>query len=158
MTWLDERLFGWSQSSRRGTSVWSGSAADDASRMASRVGSPDISDDEDAGDYDNVVGVIDDHHLSAVKSRSRNSSFADLQRLRMAGLSSSKPPVQSTATGVAEHEDSHLTSRNAHSPHARRMSLTDAVPVERIAALDRQEPFDEATHDLNEEISHIKSS
>jgi glycerol-3-phosphate O-acyltransferase / dihydroxyacetone phosphate acyltransferase len=34
----------------------------------------------------------------------------------------------------------------------RRKSLTDRVPVERIAALDRQEPFERATLDLNNEI------
>ncbi|KAF8163273.1 glycerol-3-phosphate O-acyltransferase [Crassisporium funariophilum] len=36
MTWIDERLFGWSRSSRRGTSAWSG-LADDASRMNSSI-------------------------------------------------------------------------------------------------------------------------
>lgn len=81
MTWVDERLFGWSRSAGRGTSVWSG-------YDSSRVGTPDESDDEDSGDYDNILGLIPGYYaggepLRKVSSRSRNSSYADLSRLRM---------------------------------------------------------------------------
>ncbi|KAF8350734.1 hypothetical protein F5887DRAFT_876538 [Amanita rubescens] len=81
MTWIDERLFGWSRSAKRGTSAWGGNPADDISR----VGTPDDSDDEDTGDYDNVIGVIplNEDLLNVQKIRSRQSSYADLQKLRM---------------------------------------------------------------------------
>src|SRR6266446_10402484 len=53
MTWIDERLFGWSRSATRGTSAWGGNVED-----LSRVNTPDDSDEEDTGDYDNVVGLV----------------------------------------------------------------------------------------------------
>lgn len=64
MTWLDERLFGWSPSSGR-TDLY----------LA------DIQED-DVGDHDNVVGS----HESSVPDkvvRSRISSYAELQRPRL---------------------------------------------------------------------------
>ncbi|KAJ7312988.1 hypothetical protein DFH08DRAFT_436239 [Mycena albidolilacea] len=68
MTWLDERIFGF--------------------RAAATAPN---SDEEDAGDYDNVIGFIPGlsamlHPATAAAagpSRSRNSSYADLTRLRM---------------------------------------------------------------------------
>ena len=39
---------------------------------------------------------------------------------------------------------------------ARKASLSDGVPVERISDLDPQEPFDEATKELNQEIRQRK--
>ncbi len=39
----------------------------------------------------------------------------------------------------------------------RKASLSDGVSVERIGVLDRKEPFDEATRDLNKEIDERKS-
>ncbi|KAK7052068.1 kinase domain-containing protein [Favolaschia claudopus] len=67
MTWLDERIFGF--------------------RAAATAPN---SDDEDSGDYDNVIGFIPGlssllQPLAGSTSRSRNSSYADLQRLRMNG-------------------------------------------------------------------------
>ncbi|KDR81579.1 hypothetical protein GALMADRAFT_239612 [Galerina marginata CBS 339.88] len=139
MTWIDERLFGWSRSSKRGTSAWGGHVED-----PSRINTPDDSDEEDTGDYDNVVGVLgtgDELSLGIQKSRSRQSSYADLQRLRM-------PPL----TPQNGDESSRLSHRT------RRASLGDGVPVSRIATVDRQEPFSEATQDLNEEISQSKEN
>jgi glycerol-3-phosphate O-acyltransferase / dihydroxyacetone phosphate acyltransferase len=74
-TWIDERLFGWSRSATRGTSAWAGS------QDISRVPTPDISDDEDSGDYDNVLGYLPVYEGRS--NRSRQSSFADLQKLKM---------------------------------------------------------------------------
>lgn len=86
MTWIDERLFGWSRSAKRGTSVWGGLSGDEASR----VGTPDDTDDEDSGDYDDVVGVLpSEEQQSLGQKSSRQSSFADLQRLRLSPYSSS---------------------------------------------------------------------
>ena len=48
-----------------------------------------------------------------------------------------------------------------HVPHGqrtRKASLSDGVPVERISELDREEPFDEATREINEEISERKKN
>ncbi|KAF8902117.1 glycerol-3-phosphate O-acyltransferase [Gymnopilus junonius] len=140
MTWIDERLFGWSRSARRGTSAWSGGHVDDISRL----NTPHDSDEEDTGDYDNVLGVLgagDDQSSSVYKSRSRQSSYADLQRLRM-------------APSTAQNGDEDMSSRLTH--RTRRPSLGDGVAVSRIAIVDRKEPFSEATKDLNEEISYSK--
>lgn len=80
-TWLDERLFGWSHSAKRGTSAWAGSQSTEVSRN----GTPDVSSDEE-GDYDNVLGYLS---MSAgtsaglhTRSRSQQSSYANLQKLR----------------------------------------------------------------------------
>ncbi|KAG8835870.1 hypothetical protein FRC17_000420 [Serendipita sp. 399] len=90
MTWLDERLFGWSRSAKRGTSAWGGGGISGAT---SRVGSPDVSDDEDHGDYDNVLGylpsIVGDamNGLGLTRSktpRSLRGSFADLPSVRRA--------------------------------------------------------------------------
>lgn len=138
MTWIDERLFGWSHSATRGTSAWSGN--DDTSRL----NTPDYSDDEDTGDYEDIVGLLnDEQHQTTHKSRSRQSSYADLQRLRLGPLTAQK----------MNHED--LDSRLTH--RTRRASLSDGVSVTRIAAVDRKEPFDAATQDLNAEIAQSKS-
>ncbi|PPQ78091.1 hypothetical protein CVT25_015625 [Psilocybe cyanescens] len=149
MTWIDERLFGWSRSATRGTSAWGGHVDD-----LSRINTPDDSDEEDTGDYDNVVGLLgagDEQHLAAVyKSRSRQSSFADLQRLRMAPMTAQKPAQRSEKAD----EDSEAASRLTH--RTRRASLSDGVAVTRIAAVVRKEPFEEATQDLNAEISQSK--
>ncbi|KAL0946932.1 hypothetical protein HGRIS_013092 [Hohenbuehelia grisea] len=162
MTWLDERLFGWSRSAKRGTSVWGGHASHEASRVAT----PEDTDEEDSGDYDNVIGLIhEDNPLKPVKSRSRQSSYADLQRLRLSTLNPSSSPTTSTSTSAQPS----AVSSNATSPtveldgihfrsghRERRPSLTDGVSVKRIAAVDPAEQFTEATQDINDEIQHQK--
>jgi hypothetical protein len=63
MTWLEERIFGF------------------------RAAATAPNSDEDAGDYNDVIGFIPGHNgtlqPAAAIPRSRNSSSADLQRLRM---------------------------------------------------------------------------
>ncbi|PFH54384.1 hypothetical protein AMATHDRAFT_135688 [Amanita thiersii Skay4041] len=151
MTWIDERLFGWSRSAKHGTSAWSGANADDGSR----IGTPDDTDEEDTGDYDNVIGVIQGNEdiLGVPKTRSRQSSYADLQKLRMAPLTPQsnepgavKPPV-TDSEGV----------RHRCGPRERRESLSDGISVSRIAETDRQEKFALVTHDLNDEVYQAKS-
>ena len=85
-TWLDERLFGWSKSANRGTSAWAGATR---SQEISRAATPDSSEDEEVADYDNVLGYLPayegtphGHH----RSRSKQSSYADLQKLRMSAV------------------------------------------------------------------------
>ncbi|KAF9005622.1 glycerol-3-phosphate O-acyltransferase [Cyathus striatus] len=139
MTWIDERLFGWSRSAKRGTSAWGGHSGEEPSR----IGTPEDTDEEDTGDYDNVVGiVVSDGHLAVQKSRSRQSSYADLQKLRMSPV----PPNQFSPFSVE------AINGQAQNHRARRASLTDGVPVKRIAAVDREESFSEATDDINTEI------
>ncbi|KAJ7155997.1 glycerol-3-phosphate O-acyltransferase [Mycena crocata] len=142
MTWLDERLFGWSRSSIRGTSAWGGTSTD-----ASRIGTPNDSEDEDAGDYENVIGFLPaSAEQPASKARSRQSSYADLQRLRLSALSSSSSPTSPT-DNIGLHRQGH---------RERKASLSDGVLVHRIAAVDPSEQFDDATQGLNDEILSIK--
>ncbi|KAF8902154.1 glycerol-3-phosphate O-acyltransferase [Mucidula mucida] len=90
MTWLDERLFGWSHSATRGTNAWAG----DATPHPPAESEPVESDDSDSGDYEHKVGN---------GKRSRTSSYADLQKLKLAPFSTvvlptSLPPAK-TPTG-----------------------------------------------------------
>ncbi|KAH9048128.1 glycerol-3-phosphate O-acyltransferase [Lactarius hengduanensis] len=151
MSWLDERLFGWSRSAGRGTSAWAGPPS--KSPDISRPTSPDASDGEDTGDYDTVLGVLrsDDGHVTPnrVRSRSQHGSYADLQKLRMTEVQGQLPkgpaePGSPTESGLHRRQ--------------RRASLSDRVTVERIGALDRQEPFNECTDDINIEIQKNKPS
>lgn len=150
MTWIDERLFGWSKSARRGTSAWSGTVH--PLDEPSRAGTPDDSDEEDAGDYDNVIGLLPEEQL---KSRSRTNSYAELQRLR----SQSSPLAYSSQfsmspTGPIAEGDQLLFQTGRRE---RKASLSDQIPVERIAEVDRQETFEDATNGLNKEVRHSKS-
>ncbi|KAF9532948.1 glycerol-3-phosphate O-acyltransferase [Crepidotus variabilis] len=152
MTWLDERLFGWSRSAKRGTSAWGGNGS--GSEYPSRMGTPHESDDEETGDYDNVIGLISPQEekgnpLSA-KARSRQNSYADLQRLRMAPLTSQSRHTQNGSHDSESKNSPTIQHRN------RRPSLSDDISVTRIAALDQAEPFAEATQDLNAESAKNK--
>jgi glycerol-3-phosphate O-acyltransferase/dihydroxyacetone phosphate acyltransferase len=146
-SWLDERLFGWSRSAGRGTSVWAGPPP--KSPDISRPTSPDASDDEDTGDYEHVLGVLrsDNGHSSPnrAQSRSQHGSYADLQKLRMTEVQGQGPAEPESPTG---------------SPHRRqrRPSLSDLVAVERISALDPREQFKDCTDDINSEIQKSKPS
>lgn len=55
----------------------------------------------------------------------------------------------SASSGIQVSDGQSLHMR----PRQRKQSLSDLVPVERIATVDRQETFPNATVDLNEEIS-----
>ncbi|KAF8969108.1 hypothetical protein BDZ97DRAFT_1915474 [Flammula alnicola] len=106
---------------------------------------------------DNVVGLVsanDEGGLKVLmqKSRSWQSSYADLQRLCMAPITTIH---QSVARSEAKDEEDASPPLSPH--RARRASLSDGVALTRIASLDPEEPFNEATQDLNEGISHTKS-
>lgn len=158
-TWIDERLFGWSRSAQRGTSAWGGVTPVNES---SRSGTPNETDDEEAPDYDNVLGYFPDQEQPGSprvpKSRSRNSSYADLQRLRMTNAEGKSVPCASDSSwlsGCAASLSATMDGEGLHPRHghrSRRQSLSDSVPVERIAAMDPQEPFKDATLDINNEI------
>jgi len=152
MTWIDERLFGWSRTAKRGTSVWGGNTpSQDHSRPATPV--LEESDEEDHGDYDHVIGYLPAYEdASRNKLRSRQGSYADVQRLRMTSVHQAAPP--STSSGIQATDSHSLHMR----PRQRKPSLSDLVSVERIATLDRQEPFPNATADLNEESGRQDST
>ncbi|EPQ58150.1 hypothetical protein GLOTRDRAFT_98821 [Gloeophyllum trabeum ATCC 11539] len=161
MTWLDERLFGWSRSAKRGTSVWAGG---EKSHDVSRVGTPDGSDDEDEGDYDNVLGYLPIYESQGGRGRSRShhSSYADLQKLRTtpAGNGSNNDTSHVSPTSRLRSEspsdkDGLRFRSNVH--RDRKGSLSDGVPVERLGALGRDEQFKDATQEINEEISRRRS-
>lgn len=84
-TWLDERLFGWSKSAQRGTSAWAGATR---SQEISRAATPDLSEDEEVVDYDNVLGYLPIYEGAphGHRVRSRQNSYADLQKLRMSAI------------------------------------------------------------------------
>ena len=144
-------MFGWSRSAGRGTSAWAGPLP--RSRDISRAASPEVSDDEDTGDYDNVLNILpsDDGHVTPnrARSRSHHGSYADLQKLRMTG-----------AQGQSSHWPAQPGSPTEGGLHRRerRASLSDGVPVERISALDPREQFKECTEDINSEIRKNKLS
>ncbi|KAF9820211.1 hypothetical protein IEO21_01644 [Rhodonia placenta] len=148
MTWLDERLFGWSRSASRGTSAWSGSRSHDNSR----VQSPDASDDEE-GDYDNVLGYLERRGSSAPREgpRSQRTSYANLHKMH-SDTSSSAAPFPPAASGAEAVETDGLQFRPRKGSRTRKASLETTIPVERIGELDRQEKFCEATEELNHEV------
>lgn len=183
MSWLDERLFGWSKSVWRGTSVWGGSGA------PSGINTPELSDDEGAADYDNVLGYLNAYSSGSrtpgrKRARSTHQSYADLQQWRKAAegdgsepkprvpseldlapvfsahfASSTKAPTQIRTSDLAD--DAGLVLRKPGS-RERRQSLSDLTPVERIGQLPLNESFREDTKELNREnekrrLSHGES-
>lgn len=146
MTWLDERLFGWSRSAKRGTSAWLG-----GSEYPSRAATPSLSDDEESGDYDHVIRLLPPHEeqSNTGKARSRQSSYADLQRLRMGPLSqiqtSQMPPLDMSSADDSSPTQLYQRIRS------RRPSLSSGIAVSRIAAEDPNKTFPEATQILNQE-------
>lgn len=145
-------MFGWSRSAKRGTSAWAGSA--DISRAAT----PDASSDEE-GDYDTLGYLEVPGRFGRARSRSQQASYADLQKLRKSANSSTTSlPLRANGedlrftSAIPDNDGLHMRQGN----RARKASLNDGVPVERIGALDRQETFPEATDELNQEVSQQK--
>ncbi|THH14858.1 hypothetical protein EW146_g5540 [Bondarzewia mesenterica] len=171
MTWLDERLFGWSRSAKRGTSAWAGGTY---SQDISRAPTPDVSDDEDTGDYDNVLGILPGEGYltpNRHRSRSHHSSYADLQKFRMTATQQSGqgkamrspqlavqplPDNQTHPVGQGESPTEYEGLHHRQTHRGRKPSLSDSVAVERIAALDPDERFRECTDHINEEIRETK--
>lgn len=119
-----------------------------------------MTDEEDNGDYDNVIAYIptsDDQPGSPRTSRSRQNSYADLQRLRMTGQSNNPSSMLAPSTDTPSPSTAPMGTEGLHHRRERRQSLTAGVSVERIAALEGGEPFDDATKDINEEIRQGKS-
>lgn len=164
MTWLDERLFGWSRSTRRGTSAWGGGTP---MTELSRAATPDASDSEE-GDYEHVISYLGsytgDNASYRTRSRSLKGSYADLHLLKTKdsvgnSADSTKPELKNAnspalrfrATGNDLGSD---PFQNGHreAPRARKSSLTDRVPVEKIGNLTSTDSFQTSTSILNKEI------
>lgn len=184
-TWLDERLFGWSKSATRGTSAWAGSA--EISRAATPDASDDEDEPGDYDDLLGFLAANGGGTGGPSRSRARSvqNSYADLQKLRMSSNASFAAAAAAAATNGAYPKNSggvyskdgayskdvapgmpHFEPNPAldddglhmrHGPRVRKASLSDGVSVERISELPPQELFEEATRDLNQEISKRKS-
>lgn len=98
MTWLDERLFGWSHSATRGTNAWSGDAPHPAEG--------DESDESDSGDYEHVIAYLPEPVNGS--PRSRANSYADLQKLKLAPCSAPTDFAPGT-TPMVELDGIHFT-------------------------------------------------
>ena len=115
----------------------------------SSANTPDESDEEDAGDYDDVVGLIppnDDQD-----TRSRQNSYADLQRLRMNSAGATHPLKTLNIDRHLDHPE-----ESSRLLHRRGSTLSDDVPVESIAAIDPTMTFGDATESLNEAMTQAK--
>ncbi|KAH9951353.1 glycerol-3-phosphate O-acyltransferase [Amylocystis lapponica] len=147
MTWLDERLFGWS----RGAKTCGGSDST-PSLEGSRATTPDFSDEDEVGDYDSILrcteGLSQPH---PPQPRSHQGLYADLQKLRQGA------GVDLVAVKVSGEEPG-STTEGLHLRHVRKASLSDTVSVERICVLSKEENFKEATQHLNREIRERRMS
>ena len=126
--------------------------------MPSRIASPNASESEDEGDYEHILGYLDnaDGTPSRLQSRSLRSSYADLQQLKITPITASgaKTRGRGKETSISPTDENGLHHRLGH--RERRESLNDGVSVERIGAIDRDESFKEATEDINQENIHRK--
>ncbi|QRV72837.1 acyltransferase [Ceratobasidium sp. AG-Ba] len=132
MKWLDERLFGWSHSAQRGTSVWAGAP----SHGPSALPTPEGSDDEDSGDYEHVLGYLP--HLGVgdgtrSTGRSRSTSYANLQSLRQDGRSPVPVTTELRSRSRSDVNLSHLapvyhTRRSGPSSPIRNALALSAMP------------------------------
>ncbi|KAI6023141.1 glycerol-3-phosphate O-acyltransferase [Pisolithus microcarpus] len=123
MTWMDERLFGWSRTARRGTDT-----------PADGPQTPDESEEEDYWDYDHVINFIPAYECASLgKLRGRQGSYADLQRLRMGSGNQTSIPVSSSGVQISGGQSVHIRSRK-HKEH-----LSDLVPVNYITTADQTE-------------------
>ncbi|KAG8908510.1 hypothetical protein FRB99_005870 [Tulasnella sp. 403] len=164
MAWLDERIWGWTRSARRGTNAWAGSKSGDVSC----VHSPDVSDasdDEDIGDYDDVVGYLPGYVTPSTRMRSRSlaNSYADLQQLRKHSEQNRRHPhpedhhlipkasLRSPLSGTFPNDVQSDRPPVVFAKRERKGSLEGNVEVERLAKLDPDEPFNECTQDINRE-------
>lgn len=94
-----------------------------------------------------MIGYLHSYEdASRSKLRSRQGSYADVQRLRMTSTNQAGSSSASSSIQVSDSQSLHMR------PRQRKQSLSDLVPVERIATVDRQEIFRDATADLNKEI------
>lgn len=161
---MQEHLFGWSRSNKRGTSAWGGPATPSISTDHSRLGTPDVSDDEGHGDYEDLLGYLHAAQSNAgakKRLKSARSSFADLQQLKSptAGTTATIPRSSSGLRlrqvdgGVAPMTPSPESPTYRTGSRPRRQSLTDNVEVGRIGDVPQREPFEQATEELNRENS-----
>ncbi|KAH7107845.1 glycerol-3-phosphate O-acyltransferase [Auriculariales sp. MPI-PUGE-AT-0066] len=164
MTWIDEHLFGWSRSSKRGTSALFGASTPAVSTPgASRPATPEVSDDDGHGDYEDLLGYLSTAQEGNKKRlRSARSSYADLQQLKSpissTALSSSVPAVsgglrlrQPGANGDSSKTNSPDSPTFRTGTRSRKASLSDNVDVKRLEVVPPKASFEDATNELNQE-------
>lgn len=121
------------------------------------MASPDATDSDEEGDYDSLLKYlpwIGDRTPSRTRSRSVRNSYADLQQLK----TTTEPPARTSLSGESTVliPSPNGVSDLHHRPRDRKSSLSDGVDVQRIGAMDRVEPFREATNEINREYDLIK--
>jgi len=132
---------------------------------ATREGTPDVSDDEGTGDYEDLLGYLSTAQDSTKKRlRSARSSYADLQNLKTPAAASTTGMTTITVlsgglklrmpgdSGSANHSPDSPTMRTG--TRSRKASLSGSVDVKRLEVLPQEEQtFAEATAELNRENS-----
>jgi len=159
MTWLDERLFGWSRRSGITNSLWG-----DSESEPSRHSTPEVSEDE-AGDYDDVFGMVHRYEgIPNLRNRGSKNSYADLQHLRHSStgelafaedLGSTVVSTESIETfpGSPSTTDPLYDTSPRPLHRERRSSLSENISVERISQINRRSTFEKATDEINNEVS-----
>ncbi|KIK59892.1 hypothetical protein GYMLUDRAFT_665621 [Collybiopsis luxurians FD-317 M1] len=75
---------------------------------SSHVNTPDDSDEDDAGNGEEIIGLVPGHDDQGGNTRSRNNSYANLQRLRLSALAQtsgvdlSPSPLRPPSPGESE--------------------------------------------------------
>ncbi|KAG8864956.1 hypothetical protein FRB96_003544 [Tulasnella sp. 330] len=165
MNWLDERLFGWSRSAKRGTNAWAPPSTD-ASRMHTPEGSDDEDEDEVHGDYDDVVGYLPGYVTPSNRARSRSlaNSYADLHQLKKSHENKRHLhpedhhliPRKDISPVVTTLEEPTNGAPSAYSPggtrRERKGSLSDKVLVDDLAKREPSQSFKEETEEINREF------
>ncbi|KZT54280.1 hypothetical protein CALCODRAFT_473625 [Calocera cornea HHB12733] len=117
MTWLDERVFGWSRSAKRGTNIWgqhSAGSSQITSPTASDGEESDTEPTEDRGDWDDVLGILDTldkrRRSRSLSRGSGRTSYKDLHKLGVeasdtSGLRHRGPGDLAPLTPVHHHND-----------------------------------------------------
>ncbi|KIY73050.1 hypothetical protein CYLTODRAFT_440129 [Cylindrobasidium torrendii FP15055 ss-10] len=124
LTWLDERLFGWSHSATR-AAPWS----DPETRAPSPVETDhDDEGDDDFGDYEQVIGFLPEPSKLG-HGRSRANSYADLQKLKLAPLAGLRLPTSLPpgTTPAVELDGIHFTQvrERRPPPSGRQVSMVE---------------------------------
>lgn len=169
MSWLDDRIFGWSRSAVTGPDAWNARPMNQASASSPRAAMTDLSDEEESGggeeedvDYDDVLAIIDtkrpkpngsEARTSApYKSRTTPSESIPTTSSTAVDMSSEAPETvidgPDSNTTFQPHMEGQPTRR-----HARTSTLEHSVDLSELRRLTKQEHnvnFAQLSSELNE--------